>query len=92
MSTDKMHIVGFTAPPNGMLEIDHVFSSVGQDFRTVERYTEYRECGFTELLFSGEDKYQGEDFGTSDLKRMLDNAHKSGLKANESIRGLKKEM
>lgn len=81
MSTDKMHIVGFTAPPNGMLEIDHVFSSVGQDFRTVERYTEYRECGFTELLFSGEDKYQGEDFGTSDLKRMLDNAHKSGLKA-----------
>ena len=50
MSTDKMHIVGFTAPPNGTLEIDHVFSSVGQDFRTVERYTEYRECGFTEKI------------------------------------------
>lgn len=81
MSNREMPIVGFTAPPNGQLEIDHVFSNVGQDFRTVERYAEYRECGFSEILFSGEDKYKGEDFETSDLKRMLDNAYAAKLKA-----------
>ncbi len=81
MSNFKMPIVGFTPPPNGHLEIDHVCSEVGQDFRTVERYTEYKECGFSEILFAGEDKYQGEDFAASDLKMMLDNAEKSGLKA-----------
>ena len=76
-----MPIVGFTAPPNGTLEIDHVKSYIGQDFRTKERYAEYKECGFSQILFSGEDKYLGEPFETSDLKRMLDNAAACGLQA-----------
>lgn len=81
MSQNKMPIVGFTAPPNGTLEIDHVKSYIGQDFRTRERYAEYKECGFSQILFSGEDKYLGEPFETSDLKRMLDNAAACGLQA-----------
>ena len=81
MSQNKMPIVGFTAPPNGTLEIDHVKSYIGQDFRTKERYAEYKECGFSQILFSGEDKYLGEPFETSDLKRMLDNAAACGLQA-----------
>ena len=52
----------------------------GQDYRTLERYTEYKNCGFDTLLLLGNDPYRGEDFETSQLKKNLDNAQTAGLK------------
>lgn len=53
---------------------------VSEDFRTIERYQEYKDCGFDTLLLLGNDKYVGEEFETSDLKKNLDMALKVGLK------------
>lgn len=61
----------FTPPPDGVLTIDGQKNFL-QDFRVAERCREYRDCGFTEIIFSGETKYCGEPFENSQLKRMLD--------------------
>ena len=52
----------------------------GEDYRTPERYKEYKDCGFDTLLLLGNDSYRGEDFATSQLKKNLDNAQSVGLK------------
>lgn len=70
----------FIPPPNGRMMKGGVIEW-GRDFRTLERYTEYKNCGFTDILFAGEDRYEGEPYGTSDVKMMLDMAEKVGLKA-----------
>jgi hypothetical protein len=48
--------------------------------RTVENFQKYKDCGFDTLMLMGNDKYTGEDFETSDLKRNLDMAQEVGLK------------
>ena len=75
MKKDSL-ISAFTPPPNGWVRAykngvvyDEKFY---EDFRTYERYKEYRDCGFDEIMFAGETKYLGEDYETSDLKKMLD--------------------
>lgn len=73
-------IGAFTPPPGGTLQIGDRVSHT-RDFRTAERYREYAQCGFEEILFAGEDKYTGEPFEGSDLKRMLDLAADAGLSA-----------
>lgn len=74
-------VCGYTPPPNGYICIDGVLLKKYGSFQTKERYTEYRECGFDEILFAGEDKYTGEPFETSRLKKMLDLAAETDLKA-----------
>lgn len=74
-------ISAFTPPPNGYRTIDGVTEYMGQDFRTRERYLEYRNCGFDEIIFAGETKYCGENFETSDLKMMMDLSLESDLSA-----------
>lgn len=85
MSNSKPLISAFTPPPNGWIHArkdgkiyDKKFI---EDFRTVERYKEYKACGFDEIIFAGEDKYVGEEYSTSQLKKMLDTAHEADLKA-----------
>lgn len=78
---NEISISAYTPPPNGYRTVDGVTEYMGQDFRTEERYREYRECGFDEIIYAGETKYQGEDFETSDLKKMLDLSLKTDLKA-----------
>lgn len=73
-------ISAFTPPPDGVLTIDGQKKFL-QDFRVAERYREYRDCGFTEIIFSGETKYCGEPFEDSQLKRMLDLAQDADLRA-----------
>ena len=74
-------ISAYTPPPNGYRTVDGVTEYMGQDFRTMERYREYRDCGFDEIIFAGETKYNGENFETSDLKKMLDLSQKTDLQA-----------
>lgn len=51
-----------------------------EDQRTVENFQKYKDCGFDTLMLLGNDKYAGEDFETSDLKKTLDMAEEVGLK------------
>ena len=65
-----LEISSFIPPPNGR-RIHNGLLIWDEDFRTVERYQEYKDCGFTEIMFAGEDRYLGEPFETSDMKKML---------------------
>ena len=76
----QFQTMAFTPPPNKYIKIGDQITE-GEDFRTLERYVEYKNCGFDIILFAGEDKYFGEDYQTSDLKMMLDLAEKANLKA-----------
>lgn len=78
---NEFMISAWTPPPNGYLTVGGKTTWLGQDFRTEERYREYRECGFDTIVFAGETKYQGELYEISDLKKMLDLAAKTDLKA-----------
>lgn len=82
MSRENMppRIGAFTPPPGGKIWIGDK-EIVTPDFCNLSRYREYARCGFEEILFSGEDKYCGEPFAKSRLKKMLDLAARAGLRA-----------
>ena len=69
------------APPNaGTWKADDGSTMYsGEDFRTVERYKEYKDCGFDTLMVQSSGNYQGEDFETSDLKMVMDRAYAAGI-------------
>ena len=69
MQKETIQIAAYTPPPNGTVTVDGAVVHTYESFQTIERY---RDCGFTEILFAGEDKYTGELFETSKLKKMLD--------------------
>lgn len=73
-------ISAFIPPPDSTLTVDGK-TIERADFRTSERYREYRDCGFNEIMFSGETKYCGEPFEHSALKKMLDLAESNNLLA-----------
>lgn len=81
MQNEIIQISAYTPPPNGTVTVDGAVAHTYESFQTPERYREYRDCGFTEILFAGEDKYTGEPFETSKLKKMLDMAAYADLKA-----------
>lgn len=81
MQKETIQISAYTPPPNGTVTVDGAVVHTYESFQTIERYREYRDCGFTEILFAGEDKYTGELFETSKLKKMLDMAADTDLKA-----------
>ena len=48
--THRFDSYGYSGPDDGTYNIDNVVYDVGEDFRTVERYKEYKECGFNIYL------------------------------------------
>lgn len=76
----EFEVSSFIPPPNG-IRIHNGLLMWDKDFRTLERYQEYKDCGFTDILFAGEDAYMGEPFETSNMKKLLDMAYQVGLKA-----------
>ena len=81
MQKETIQIAAYTPPPNGTVTVDGAVVHTYESFQTIERYREYRDCGFTEILFAGEDKYTGELSEPSKLKKMLDMAADTDLKA-----------
>ena len=74
-STAVMERYGFCGPTNGRYtDVNGFHHFDGVDFRTVERFQEYNDCGFDVLLIHGNDPYNGEPFETSWLKKNLDMA------------------
>ena len=77
----QMNLYSHCGPSNGQYtDANGNPQYAGQDFRTVERYQEYKDIGSKTLLLLGNDPYTGEDFATSQLKKNLDMAQEVGLK------------
>lgn len=68
----------YVCPTNGNYVNENGEEVFNGDFRTEERYGEYKDCGFDTLLLLGNDKYEG-DYENSDLKRNLSLYEKVGL-------------
>ena len=75
----KMHLYAYAPPPDFRFEADGVKSPIIEDFRTVERYKEYKECGFNILLAQTSGLYNGEPRETSITKMVMDRAYEEGL-------------
>lgn len=70
---------GYTGPTNGTWFRDDEQYNTGVDYRTVERYQEYKEAGLNTLLLQGNEPYKGENFETSELKQTMDKAYAAGI-------------
>ena len=80
-SGKRLDMFAYVAPTDGKLTLADGSVVQNADFRTEERYREYKECGFDTLLLLGNDPYTGiGNFESSSLKRNLDLCEKVGLK------------
>ena len=73
-STGEFLTYGYTGPTDGTWFRDDEQYNTGEDYRTTERYAEYKDAGFNVLLLQGNEPYNGEPFETSILKRNMDRA------------------
>ncbi len=71
-------IYGYSPPPNGQWQMDDTIIHT-EDFRTVEKYKEYKECGFTVLFLQHTALYKGEGWEKSETKMAFKNALKAGI-------------
>lgn len=76
----QITIYGYSPPSNGKYNVDGKEYDVGEDFRTVERYQEYVNAGMNTLLMQSTGVYRGEEWETSQTKRVMDNAYAAGIK------------
>lgn len=71
---------GYNGPYSGKYYMDGVETyTVGEDFRTVKRFKEYKDVGFNISLLQHENTYNGEDFEKSACKKCMDAAYKAGI-------------
>ncbi|MCQ2742458.1 MAG: hypothetical protein MJ239_04075 [Bacilli bacterium] len=72
---------GYSSPTDGMYLIDDVEYQVGKDFRTLEHYLEYKECGLNTMMLQSYFAYEGkEPWEESLAKRMMDLCLQAGIK------------
>ena len=72
-------LYGYSPPTDGTYRVDGEIKTTGEDYRTVERYREYKEVGFNILLMQHTSRYSGEEWETSDAKMVMDRAQEAGL-------------
>ncbi len=70
---------GYNSPTSGLYYVDDEVYTLGEDYRNVKRYKEYKNVGFNILLLQHENSYSGEDFKTSACKKCMDNGYKAGI-------------
>ena len=76
----RMDLYAYAPPCNFRLEADGIKSPIIEDFRTVERYKEYLECGFNVLLTQTSAAYTGEEWETCEAKAVMDTAYAAGVR------------
>lgn len=76
----QMGLYSYGPPPSGRMVFEgkELFIK-DRDFRTVERYREYMDCGFNILLGQFSGIYFNEPWETCGAKKVLDVAHEAGL-------------
>ena len=80
--TNRFESYGYGSPNPGYWILDDERIELGEDFRTVERYREYKDAGFSMLLCGHEDVTINSDSVEQweMQKWVVDNAHEAGLK------------
>ncbi len=77
---DRFVYYAYNPPTAGRYrDINNEIRDVGEDFRTVEQYRIYKECGFDILMMQGTGNYSGQSFETSDTKMVMDRAYEAGI-------------
>ena len=74
-------IYGYSPPPQGEWWIDDK-TFYTEDFRTVEKYREYKDCGFNVLFLQGTATYEGEGWEgweNSQTKLCMERAVEAGI-------------
>ncbi len=75
----QFNFYAYHGPTDGKWVENGVELSAGQDFRTVERFREYKEAGFTMLFPAMNANYEGEGWETSWAKTYMDRAYEGGI-------------
>ncbi len=70
---------GYNAPTWGRYYHDGQTYFLGEDFRSVKRYKEYKDIGFNICLLQHDNGYNGEEWGTCSTKKCMDVCLKAGL-------------
>lgn len=77
---DRFVYYAYNPPTAGRWrDIDGNVKDAGEDFRTVEQYKIYKDCGFDILMMQTTGNYYGQDFETSDTKMVMDRAFEAGI-------------
>jgi len=75
----RFDFFAYVAPTDGSYSADGTTLSVGEDFRTEERYREYKEAGFNMIMLRYENAYGGEPWDKSNTKKCMTAAYAAGL-------------
>ncbi|MBE7061512.1 MAG: hypothetical protein E7382_03110 [Clostridiales bacterium] len=85
---------GYNAPTCGNIYVDDEVYTLGEDYRSVKRYKEYKSIGFNIALLQHDNSYNGEKWATSSAKKVMDICAKVGLKVileDKRVKDLPKE-
>ncbi len=78
-STLQFEFYAYRGPTDGTWREDGKEYTSGEDFRTVERYKEYKDAGMTINFPGAAGKYSGAEWETSDCKMVMDRSLEAGL-------------
>ncbi len=75
----KTDLYAYSPPPNGDFNFDGMKYNCGIDFRTLENYKIYCNCGFNTLLGQWSARYVGGEWETCEAKEVMDKAQQAGV-------------
>ncbi len=78
-STLQFDFYGYSTPTNGVWKDENGEIIASGDFRTVERFREYKDAGMTIYFPQTAGVYNGTDWETSKAKMLMDRAQEAGL-------------
>lgn len=76
---DQFITFAYSSPTNGQYTEDGTVYFTGEDYRTAERYKEYKDAGLNTMMIQRVDPYNGEEWTSSQLKKNMDNCVTAGL-------------
>ena len=77
-STSNIKLYALYGPSDGRKSGGRLMGD-GTDFRTKERYQEYKDAGFNILIIENEAAYRGQEWSTCDTKMVMDLCFEVGL-------------
>ena len=78
-SAKNYEFSAYSGPNKGVYEIEGEYYEWGPDQRNTAGYTTYKEAGFTIAYLNGTAAYSGEEWETSESKRVWDAALSAGM-------------
>ncbi len=78
-STLQFDFYGYSSPTDGTWTEDGITMSAGQDFRTVERFKEYKDAGMTIYFPQAAGNFSGGAWEGSKAQMCMDRAQEAGL-------------